>query len=377
MKIKKSGGYIAHQQLEFSFTMLQLGGSPTQYYNTVDKVYEPDRSLAPYVLKPSLQIYDPENKLPAGEYSSEMTNVIWSLTIFSNGNKMSLAAGKDYSVGDDKALTLSRNVAENESLQISFCADYLDWFRNQTSHFNWDITLTTIARTDYNFEIRIDAPSKLNLSPFKNRGQFKITTQAVNGRDIIQDADVDYLWEMYDYTTEAFISITEDEFWCISGNTSNAITIDQAYVNKVLLRVTAILKSNTSVRDVKTVLLRRYYGAYESSVDFLSGKYLFKDSEMIYIEANVYNRQGIISNPTRFFDMELLFHNNPSSLWQSLGYGEYANAHRDGDTYDHEAGIILRELSALMPISLSDGSVLSINGSCLVGQFPKGERELE
>lgn len=376
MKIKKSGGYIVHQQLEFAFAMLQLGGSPTQYYNTVDKVYEPDRTLTPYLLKPNLQIYDPEGNIPSGEYSSAMTNVIWTLTLCYDNKTLALTKGKDYTIGDDNSLTLTRNVAANESLQINFSADYLDKYRQQTSHFKWDITLSTVAKTELNFSLKIDAPSKLNLSPLKDRGKFQISSQAINGSDNIQDSDIDYLWEIFDYTAENFRSITDDDLWYITGSNSKTITVDQAYINKVLLRITAILKSNTSVRDAKTVLLRRYYGAYESTVEFSNGKYLYKDTKTIFVEAHVCNRQGIITDPSRFFDMELLYHNNPNSRWKSLGYGEFASTSRDDETEDHEVGIMLRELSALLPVSI-DGKIITVNGKCLVGQFPTSEREVD
>ena len=96
------------------------------------------------------------------------------------------------------------------------------------------------------------------------------------------------------------------------------------------------------------------------------------------VSVKVTNRQGDISNPFRFFDVELFYRSSPKAEWESMG--NVTDAVVDGErlTANHEVGDICRELSAFQRILLPDGTELqNENGLPITAQFPTSEKEVE
>lgn len=380
MKIKKNGGYVVHEQLSFVFTMLELGGSYIQKYNTISKEFVPDRTITPWVLKPNLFIHDPEGRLADGEYSLYMTNVKWTLEETRQGSSTvtTLSQGTDYTVdGKTHSVTINHNVGTEAMVKVSFAADYLDKYRGQVSHFTWQKTMNTEQETEMKFHLEIDYPSKVNLSPFKNRGEFPISGQAYNSNDVLKDDLVKYQWLVYDETTKNFRAITDDDAWYVAGKDTKQIVVDQEYIQKVLLKLHATMAGDSTKTDYKATLLRRFYGQYEPDSYFETGKYLFHDTTEVIIGSKVTNRQGDIKDPASYFEIEVFYRKGPKADWQSVGYGEEVILARDYNATDHQTGILCRELSCKEPIALDDGTLLADGEAVLMAQFPTSTREVE
>lgn len=379
MKIKKNGGRIVHSPLSFSFQMLELGGSFVQKFSTLTGEYVPDRTEFPYLLKPQLYITDPDGITPTGEYTSYLRNVIWTLTSYFGSQATRLVAGVDYTVNaSTHALRLERNVNVEEILHIEFVADYLDKTRNETTQFKWHKDLTTISEDEYKLSLVLDHPSKVDLSPLKFRALIPITAQLKNGADDVSDAKCSYLWQIFNKTTSQWETIDDDELWYQSGKNSKTLVVKQDFLQHVVLRVSASINDDNTQQKNQSLLLRRWYGQYEPESFFATGKYIFLDTQQIVLGAKVTNRQGIIANPTRYFDMELFYRKSETDEWNSIGYGEEVIVPRDSQTANHQVGLLCRELSAFVPLELPDGSLLTTEDDKLyVAQFPVSTREVE
>ena len=165
--------------------------------------------------------------------------------------------------------------------------------------------------------------------------------------------------------------------WLVSGEQTKQIIVDQDFIQKVILRVKAIAFGNNATTQYWTTKLRRWYGQFDYEVEFLRGKYIFHDSNTIALEAWVANAKGIISNPCRYFDIELFFAVGTGDF-ESIGYGTEANITRgDLQSGQPKAGILCRELSAFRPICDDNGNPICMDdGKVIYAQFPTKSREV-
>lgn len=377
MRINSTGGNVVHEPLSFSFTMLELGGSSVQKFNAVSGSYVPNRQLTPYMLKPQLIIDDPEHLIAKGDYASSMVNVVWTVYSANKLVKRKLTAGTDYTLGSDNSLTFSRNVASNEVVEINFSADYLDKTRGKVQNFKWSKTLTTLEETSLSLSLELRSTSKVYFSPFKRYGQFPIEAVLTNGSLPVSADKCVYKWQRFDYEARNWVDIIDaTDVWYVKGKDSGTIVVDVDFVQKVLLRVTAYPKSKVDMQLSEAVALRRWYGQWEDKPEFAFARFITKDLRKAKVEVNVANRQGIISQPQRYFDIELYYRPSAKAAWESLGNGTEAVISRDQMTDNHEVGDICRELSAFIPITMPNGDyIVAPDGTPICGQFPTSEKE--
>ncbi|SDZ94935.1 hypothetical protein SAMN05216455_10234 [Segatella bryantii] len=377
MKIRKQTGYVVHAPLSYAFEVKELGGSYIQKYDTISGAFIPNRELTPYLLQPCLTITDPDGNIPAGEYTSRLVNVRWVVRGWLQGVAETLAEGTDYTIDSNThALTFSHNVAVDELVHIEFCADYVNNVRGEAQSFKWSKDLATVGEAQWNVSLTVDVPSKVDLSPFKNRGQFNIFAQLFNGDGELSDSACVYLWQRFNGTQWVDIDGEEDAFY-VAGKNAKGITIDQDYLQHEILRIVAYPVDKPSEQRSATMLLRRWYGQWEESIDLMQGKYVFTSDTIASGEVKVMNRQGNIASPQRYFEIEIFFaHGN--SQWQSVAYGTKATVQRsDMAQKEPKFGVLCRELSAFQPIELPDGSVLTDEGNAvLMAQFPTSDREV-
>ncbi len=377
MKIRKQTGYVVHAPLSYAFEVKELGGSYIQKYDTISGAFIPNRELTPYLLQPCLTITDPDGNIPAGEYTSRLVNVRWVVRGWLQGVAETLAEGTDYTIDSNThALTFSHNVAVDELVHIEFCADYVNNARGEAQSFKWSKDLATVGEAQWNVSLTVDVPSKVDLSPFKNRGQFNIFAQLFNGDGELSDSACVYQWQRFNGTQWVDIDGEEDAFY-VAGKNAKGITIDQDYLQHEILRIVAYPVDKPSEQRSATMLLRRWYGQWEESIDLMQGKYVFTSDTIASGEVKVMNRQGNIASPQRYFEIEIFFaHGN--SQWQSVAYGTKATVQRsDMAQKEPKFGVLCRELSAFQPIELPDGSVLTDEGNAvLMAQFPTSDREV-
>ena len=383
MKLKKKRGHIVHAALDFAFQMVEQGGSLLQKYDATTSSYIPDRGLTPVVLSPMLYIVDPDGSIPAGDYTTQLVNVKWILTLWRQGSvetlPVSSGASKNWTADTvTKALTLYRNINPGELLYVSFSADYVDKRRNEVHTFKWSKWSSTEAQTDMN--VTLDAGKwrrMVKLLPMKKWGKFGIPVQLKNGSENVPDDKCTYQWQWYDRATRAWSEDFSEILWLVRGEKTKEIVIDQDYIQDITLRVKASAFGNAATTQYYVTRIKRWYGQFDYDVSFLAGKYVMRDSSLVSLEAWVANAKGIISNPCRYFDMELFFSENGDE-WKSAGYGEEAVIN-DIKTNDGNpvAGILCRELSAFIPLADENGKILCTEeGIPMTAQFPTKSKEL-
>lgn len=371
---KESQGNVVFQPLSTGFQMLELRASYVQKYDAVQAEYLPDRTLTPCVLTPFLPVVDSDG-IATGDKTKELTNVIWSVDGKYNGANW--VNGTDYVIDPDThQLTIQANMDPGYIGRVSFYGEYLDGRRNNVLKFKWERTMTCETYADYNVQLRMEQ-SKITLSPWKNRGTFGIPAQLYNSDAPAEDTDCVYVWKVWNGSAFRSIGDGYPDLWYVDGANTKTIRVNQAYIQNVLLCCMAYLKDAPDKVRSATVRLRRWYGQYDDDLVWLSGKYVFPDTPHAEAEVQVTHRQGIVANPLQYFDIEILY-DKGNSNWQHVCHEARGMVPRSMFPIDpnmrHRFGWILREKSALLPLTMGD-KYLTIDGKVFVGQFPTTPRE--
>lgn len=370
MRLRKNTGRVVYSPLSYIFQVLETGGSTMQKYDATTSSYIPNRQLTPLVLQPSLVISDPDGVVATADYVTHMNSVAWTVTQTANGTtatvspkatqQLAMTEGGYWVDDTTKKAWLYINVAAGNVLHVSFTGNYTDTRRGEVQTFEWEKDLGCEAQTDMN--VTLDAGRwsyNVHLLPMKHWGQFGIHVQLRNGKDAIPDARCVYQWQWW--TGTAWSEDFSEQAWLVSGEQSKEIVVDQDFIQKVVLRVKATAFGNNATTQYWTTRLRRWYGQFDYDVEFLRGKYIFHDSNIVVLNAWVANAKGQLSNPCKYFDMELFFAVGNGS-WESVGYGEEAIIQRsDLQSGQPRAGILVRELSAMVAVAIvtvtyNDGS---------------------
>lgn len=393
MKLKKTQGYRLHSPLSYAFTMLELGGSYVQKYNSLTGDYTPNRELTPYQLKPQLIISDPDGAIITGDYTTRLVSAKWTVQRYINQKLQEQATytedadnhrldyGDYYVDTEDYSLTYKANTAVGEVVILTFSADYVDARRTpqQTQHFEWSRSLSCITETPTNINVDIDVPSKYSLSPFKNRGEFNVNAKVTNGSATLDDSLCTFCWKFFDTETKEWAPIADNEEelpWYVSGADTSALRIDQDYIGRIRLMCDVTVKDIDGTYSSPATLLRRWYGQYDESLDIIQGKYIYDDTTQAQAEVVVENRQGAIANPCQYFDISI-YYPNADGLMECISNTTTAIVDKSAlNDSTHAFGMAVRELTEFQPIELEDGSVLcDADGVPLFAQFPTVEIE--
>ena len=381
MKLRKKQGNIIHMPLDTMFSMSELFGSLQQKYDAVTDEYITDRTMSPFTLKPQFSVTDKEGKL-SGDHTADLVNCVW--TVSARVNNAAPVRGTHYTVNDaTHALTLSFNLDPDTSGYVRFTADYIDPRRGDVLKVHWEKTLSCISATDWKVELLTEWQMRTNLIPWKDRGTFAIPVQLCNGSSPIPDVESVYIWEIYEVVNSvgSWRSIDpQRDIWCRGGQNTRQLSVEQKYVQRILIRCKSWPAGETSYLKVQAFLLRRFYGLYDDDIDILEGAYIFPETSRAVAEAYVTNRSGgRITSPEQYFDMEILYSRGDGNWWH-IAHGTRGEVPRTmfpvDNTMKHLFAEVTRELTALIPFAL-DGAYLTLDGAVLVGQHPIIERVLE
>ena len=372
-----------HSALSFNFQVVELGGSMLQKYDAQTLSYIPNRLVTPLVLQPRLIVSDPDGTIATADYTTQMVNVSWVVTLITPGTIPTLEnlspTWQNYSVDPvTKALTLRRNCSPSQTIKITFLGQYIDPRRNEVFDFRWDRDSSTETQTDLNITLdKGQWPGRVRLIPMRHWGQFSIPVQLKNGTDDIPDNRATYQWQWWNAATRSFNEDFSEQAWLVRGEQTKEITVDQNFIQDVTLRVKAVPYGNNNMARYFVTRLKRWYGQFDYDVEFLRGKYIFHNSNTVVLEAWVKNAKGLISNPCKYFDMELFFAIGTGDF-ESVGYGEEAIIVRnDLQGGQPQAGVLLRELSAYCAICTDGGlPICQDNGTPIFAQFPTKSRQV-
>ena len=383
MKLKKNTGRVVYSPLSYIFQVLEMGGSAMQKYDATTSSFIPNRQATPLVLLPSLIISDPDGIVATADYVTQMKSVAWTLTINDGTSTMPLPAtssGTTNYIIDPTThkLTVKTNLYPGGVIHVKFFGKYIDTRRNEVQEFQWEKDLGCEAQTDMN--VTLDAGRwrhNVHLLPMKHWGQFGIPVQLRNGKDSIPDAKCVYQWQWWNESTRSWSEDFSEQPWLVRGEKSKEIVVDQDFIQKLILRVKATAFGNNATTQYWTTRLRRWYGQFDYDVEFLRGKYIFHDSNIVVLNAWVATAKGQLSNPCKYFDIELFFAIGANGF-ERVGYGEEAIIQRNNlQLGQPRAGILCRELSAMRAIALDNGSLLCTDdGQPIFAQFPTKSREV-
>jgi hypothetical protein len=385
MKIRKKTGHVVYSPLSYIFQVLEMGGSAMQKYDATTSSFLPNRQATPFVLMPSLIISDPDGVVATADYVTQMNSVAWTLTINdgNGGADVVLPATENsqvnYTVDSiTHKLTIRKNLYPTGVIHVKFFGKYIDRRRGEVQEFQWERDLGCEAQTDMN--VTLDAgrwSHHVHLLPMKHWGQFGIPVQLKNGKNDIPDDRCVYQWQWWNENTRSWSTDFSEQPWLVSGEQTKEIIVDQDFIQNLVLRVKATAFGNNATAQYWTTRLRRWYGQFDYDVEFLQGKYIFHDSNVVVLNAWVANSKGQIANPCKYFDMELFFAVGDNGF-ESVGYGEEATIQSSNlQTGQPRAGILCRELSAMRAIALDDGRPLCHDdGRPIFAQFPTKSREV-
>ena len=374
---------MVYSPLSYIFQVLEMGGSALQKYDATTSSFIPNRQATPFVMQPSLIISDPDGVVATADYVTQMNSVAWTLTINDGTGDVALPATDNgttiYTIDPTThRLTLYMNLYPVEMIHVKFFGKYTDRRRGEVQEFQWERDLGCEAQTDMN--VTLDAGRwrhNVHLLPMKHWGQFGIPVQLRNGKDAIPDAKCVYQWQWWNENTRSWSEDFSEQPWLVSGEQTKEIIVDQDFIQNLVLRVKAIAFGNNATTQYWTTRLRRWYGQFDYDVEFLRGKYVFHDSNVVVLNAWVANGKGQITNPCKYFDMELFFSVGANGF-ESVGYGEEVIVRRsDLQKGEPRAGILCRELSAMRAIALDNGNLLCLDdGKPIFAQFPTKSREV-
>ncbi len=384
MDLKKQSGYILHSPLSFSFTMKELGGSYVQKYNTIEKEFSPDRTVTPYVLKPSLYVTDPDGIFPDGDYTGKLVSAKWTVDKYVNHVKTEALPGApvsgkpeinygDYVINtENHALTYMANTGMDDIVIITFSADYIDTRRRerQVQHFEWSKTLSCVIENPQNVYVRVDSPSKVNLSPFKHRFRINIMATAYNGIKALPNELCSFTWQYLD-NSRVWRDISADCPWHANGASTRGIGLLQDFIGRLTIRCKVTVKDMQGVFYSKSILLRRWYGQYEESLEFTTGKYISCQMKKAEVNVSVTNRQGVIADPCRYFDISIYYPDVYGTM-RCISHNTTASVDKNEFIEDsHSFGYAVRELTEYFPLMDQNGGELcDAEGNLIYIQAP-------
>lgn len=378
MKLRKKGGHIYFQPYEILFTVIETGGSLHQNYDATAGEYIADRTLTPLVLRPMLSLSNSQDGSNDGDHSLDLLNVVWTVTALKNGHAP--VSGTDYVVAaDTHELRVMFNLDPGTSGSIACSAEYYDQRRGDVIKLYWSGQLGCTTTADWRVMLQTDWPMRTNLFPWKDRGIFTIPVQLTNGDSELPDAKCVYRWQIFESNAWRNIDRQRD-FWCRGGENTKAISIEQKYTQKLLLRCMAWPADQPSELQFAAFLVRRYYGAYDDDVEIVEGKYIFPATARTVAEVWVEKRKGgRIASPEQFFDIELLYSRGDGHWWH-VSHGTRGEVPRSmfpvDSSMQHLWAEATREITAELPLAV-DGAVLTLDGAVAMAHHPIIERDYD
>lgn len=222
-----------------------LGGNNVQTFNRETQEYEPDRTLVPLVLMPSVVAQDPHG-VQNGKQA--LTNVEWYNGVPLTDGSNRITAGADYEVGDGTvdnfpkyALKCKKNVDPNSPFEIYAVSVFTDKRRNVEMKVENSIKVYTAYYDALNYSVKLDKPDSWTINPLQvvpdAEGYWKhtVTAQLYSGKNKVDDKNAAYWWEVFD--NGAWRSINDDDLslWIDckdeAGNFTKTLTFDARLID--------------------------------------------------------------------------------------------------------------------------------------------------
>lgn len=169
----------------------------TQVFHAAANEYEPDRSITPTVLQPSVIANASDGSWPTPNANAQLANMKWYV------NGVDITTLQDWTglytidtVGAARGtLTIYRNLTPSERLSLHFEADLVDNRLGVTHAIKTDaIVLSTVDQSADNYGISIGESKSIYYNPFLDklfRYEYKVSTGQITASDANRNAAID------------------------------------------------------------------------------------------------------------------------------------------------------------------------------------------
>ena len=226
-----------------------LSGNSVQNYNKDTGKYEPDRSLVPCVLMPTVSVIDPDGVM-AGKQS--ITGVEWyegapksddsnRIGETTDGYTISASGKPAYS------LTVTKNIDYDHPIELFAVFSFTDKRRNTQVKVERSIPFRTTLFESTNYSLKLDKGKSFSINPLtmpaiEAEWRQTINAQLYSGTEEVPDANSAYWWQVKNVFEgdTAFRDFTADELEVhVSGHQSKALSFDARLLKNAVFRCRA------------------------------------------------------------------------------------------------------------------------------------------
>lgn len=246
--------------LSFTAGVEVLSGSTVQTYNSDLAEYEPDRSLAPLVLMPFANAYDPEN---GSTFSGTISSAEWYEGAPDATGSNKIAEGTDYEIGDGTedgfpayALKVKKNVSVESPMEIYVVAWFNDTRTGKTVKFEASVKVYSLRYDSYSYNLKLtDQGEKWMINPLDEVAEddgtwlHTVTAQLYKGTEAVADANAAYWWDILENGT--WRAVTDEDIDIFldckdsSGNYVKTLKFDARMITEESFRCRAAYYEGT------------------------------------------------------------------------------------------------------------------------------------
>ena len=335
--------YVHYDPLSLGFVIKEIGGGIKQVYYADSNQYVPNRSLAPLILVPEIQVVDPDKIIPYADIASQLVAARWYLnsvtsasqvTVYEDdpgGNTADFALSRTYKSG----LVVRKNVPQTQPVSLFFQGEYYDSRRGSNILITGAALLTSTSNAESVAApvVILDKPSSWIFNPLKGIAKHTINAFMFRGGNQVPNTNIAFFWYKVKNGVESLIDTAKDLFY-VSGKNANgtwnsSIVVDPDYMEKTHIRCRADYfegtrpTSPTQGNMAETVFKRRFPHSLKAELIIRTGDLVKSDVNTIIAEAQVKTNGSVISNPGRFFFFRW-YRNTMTSGSQAveIGHGE-------------------------------------------------------
>ncbi len=367
--MKKDCAYLLYDPLSLTTSLLCVGGSESQTCSTVtgELLFDPDRTLTPLVLRPTLWVTDPDKVLTDGDYSDDIVSAHWYLGADDTG-ELIRSDDKSYQLGDGGELQVWKNILPDSPQQLYFEGKFLDKRTGNVYNISHPITLTTAMSQEVNLRLQTDWVNPMPIPALKSLGERTLSVELYNGENRVNDNYAHYRWLIFDTASSAFREIGAEDVCYVSGQGTRSLTIDRRFIDKERFACEAYLTVYPNLVERVYCKAYRDYGQWElTGPIFTTGRFIRPTTESVSVGAQITTPKGVLSAPEEHFDITQYLI-GPTGGLTVTGYGTSATVEaatlRKMDTRQPTFAVDASTRSALRVCTL-DGKIATVNGKTL------------
>ena len=227
---------IIYDAVSISKGLDVVTGSLKQNYYAESATYVPDRFVFPLVLRPRIEIADPNKSIPDGDKVNELARLEW----FLDGTKIN--SNDEFKI---EGVTLKVFKNSEEPFVISYRAEWLDPRKKQIIVIEDSLVVSCIslAQNDADATMSLSKPQNWVHNPLKGERVYTINAYVSKGK--VYESAV----EWYYVNKEGKDVLIDDtcDFY-VDGQFTNALNVDSSYMENVVIKAKNI--SNDKLKEI-------------------------------------------------------------------------------------------------------------------------------